>query len=144
MGLTDDTLIVLDSEYEKLHNLLIHAQNNPLLLSEIIELYYQVMNVSSLSFVLKNQSNNIGNSLSEKIQIIEKEISDMFNSKIHLQITEQLTYMIQNTMKKLSSDNSNTVSKTEIQNQSHLYDVLRQQMSTREFVEQYDRTLSNT
>ena len=144
MGLTDDTLIVLDSEYEKLHNLLIHAQNNPLLLSEIIELYYQVMNVSSLSFVLKNQSNNIGNSLSEKIQIIEKEISDMFNSKIHLQITEQLTDMIQNTMKKLSSDNSNTVSKTEIQNQSHLYDVLRQQMSTREFVEQYDRTLSNT
>ena len=143
MELADDTSIVLNSEYEKLHNLLIHAQNNPLLLSEIIELYYQVMNVSSLSFVLKNQSNSVDDILSEKLQIIENEISDTFNSKIHLQITKQLTDMVQNTMKKLSSDNSNAASKTEIQNQSHLYDVLRQQMSTREFVEQYDRTLSN-
>ena len=141
MGLADDTSIVLNSEYEKLHNLLIHAQNKPLLISEIIELYYQVMSVSSLSFVLKSQSNNVDNILSEKLQIIENEISDIFNSKIHLQITKQLTDMVQNTMKTLSSDNP-TVSKTEIQSQSHLYDILRQQMSTREFVEQYDRTLS--
>ena len=139
----DDVLSLFNNATEKLHTLLVNAHNEPLLLPEIIELYYQIMNVSSMAFMLKNK---LGDSKTEetlqKITSIESDITEKFNSSIHPQIIVQLSNTIQNTMQKLQSDSDNKTT-AEIKNESQLYEELRQQMSTKEFVEQYDKNLQH-
>ena len=140
----DDILQMFDTESQKLQNLVSAADLKiDLELSEIVETYYQVMNISSMATMLKEQAKSEPELLLNKIQIIEKFISEQFNSRIHPQIMEKLSISIQETTKKLQSGNVGKKSKEEIESETKLFEELRQKMSTREFVEQYDKGLSH-
>jgi hypothetical protein len=56
---------------------------------------------------------------------------------------EKLTKSIQDTVKILQSRDSEQKSKEDTENDAKLYEELRKKMSTKEFVEQYDKGLSH-
>ena len=145
MASIDDVSSMFDTESEKLVNLInTAATKSDLSLHEIIETYYQIMNVSSMITMLKQQINaNEHQTLLDKIIKIEQVISEKFNSIIHPQVIEQLTKSIQDTTKSLQSGTSEKKSKEDIENDAKLYEELRKKMSTKEFVEQYNKGLSN-
>jgi len=145
MDSVDDISRMFQTESEKLENLINNAiTKSELFLHEIIETYYQIINVSSMITMLKSQI-DVGKhqSFLEKIQETEKIISEKFNSTIHPQIMVQLTNSIENTTKNLQSGSNEEKSKEKIENEAKLYEDLRQKMSTKEFVEQYDKGLSH-
>jgi hypothetical protein len=142
MTSTDDISQMFDDEFLKLQNLIKIAESNyDLNIHEIVETYYQVMNVSSMSTMLKEQIESQPDSLLNKIQIIDKSISEQFNSNIHPRIMKTLSTSIKETTKKLQSGNTDKKSKEEIESEAKLFEELRQKMSTREFVEQYNKGL---
>ncbi len=145
MASIDDVSIMFDTESEKLINLInTAATKSNLSLHEIIETYYQIMNVSSMITMLKQQIDaNEHQTLLDKITGIEQVISKKFNYIIHPRVIEQLTKSIQDTTKNLQSGSSEQKSKEDIENDAKLYEELRKKMSTKEFVEQYDKGLSN-
>jgi hypothetical protein len=144
MDSIDDVFGMFQTESEKLENLINNATTkSQLSVHEIIDTYYQIMNVSSMVTMLKPQIDvDEHKSFLEKLQETEKIISEKFNSVIHLKIMGQLTNSIQNTTKNLQSGNGEK-SKEDIENESKLYEELRQKMSTKEFVEQYNKGLSH-
>ncbi len=145
MDSIDDISSMFQTESEKLENLINNATiKSELSIHEIVETYYQIMNVSSMITMLKPQI-DVGKQQSflGKIQETEKIISEKFNSIIHPQIIEQLTNSIENTTKNLQSGSNEEKSKEKIENEAKLYEDLRQKMSTKEFVEQYDKGLSH-
>ena len=143
MSSVDDISHMFETESQKLENLINAATKPELSLHEIVETYYQIMNVSSMATMLKQQLNeNEHKILLDNITTTEKLISDKFNSNIHPQIMEQLRNSIQEITKNLQT-NSGEKSKEEIEQESQSYDELRKKMSTKEFVEQYDKGLSH-
>ena len=145
MDSIDDISGMFQTESEKLENLINNATiKSELSIHEIVETYYQIMNVSSMITMLKPQIDvNKHKSFLEKIQKTEKIISEKFNSNIHPKIVEILAKSIQDTTKNLRSRDSEQKSKEETENEAKLYEELRQKMSTKEFVEQYDKGLSH-
>ena len=140
----DDTSQMFNDESQKLENLISAADSKTdLNIPTIVETYYQIMNVSSMVTMLKEQAESKPESLSNKIQVIEKLISEQFNSNVHPKIMKELSTSIQETTKKLQSGNSGEKSKEEIESEAKLFEELRQKMSTKEFVEQYDKGLSH-
>lgn len=141
----DEISSMFDAESQKLENLIENAVTKPeLSLHEIIDTYYQIMNVSSMITMLKQQLNTDEHkSLLDKIIETEKIISEKFNSNIHPQIIQKLTNSIHESTRNLQSANSKQKSKEDVENEAKLYEELRKQMSTKEFVEQYDQGLSN-
>ena len=110
---------------------------------EIVETYYQVMNVSSMTTMLKQQADSEPEELLEKITQTEKLISERFDSSIHPKIMDHLSSSIQSLTKNLQSETTGEKSKEQIENDAKLFDELRQTMSTKEFVEQYDTGLAH-
>ena len=144
MTSADEISQMFDDESLKLQNLISIANSkSDLSVHEIVETYYQVMNVSSMSTLLKEQVESQPNSLLDKIQVIDKSISEQFNSNIHPRIMKTLSTSIQETTGKLQSENSGKKLKEEIESEAKLFEELRQKMSTREFVEQYNKGLYN-
>lgn len=145
MASVDDISNMFHIESEKLENLInIATTKSELSIHEIIETYYQIINVSSISAALKQQLQADEHKiLLDKIVDIEKVISEKFNSNLHPQILEKLAKSIQDSMKNLQSRGSEQKSKEDTENEAKLYEELRQKMSTKEFVEQYDKGLSN-
>ncbi len=145
MDSVDDVTSMFDAESEKLVHLInTAATKSDLSLHEIIETYYQIMNVSSMITMLKQQIDaNEHQTLLDKIIEIEQVISKKFNLIIHPQVIEQLSKSIQDTTKNLQSGTSEQKSKKDIENDAKLYEELRKKMSTKEFVEQYGKGLSN-
>lgn len=139
MPLPDDLLGLFTSEYNKLENL-VNTLNFDIELSvnQIVEIYYQITNVSSMITVVKSQldQNNV------KILYVEKFISEKFNSIIHPKIMEHIANSISDITSTLQSINSEQKSKETIENEAKLYKKLREIMSTKEFVKQYDAGLS--
>jgi len=144
MDSIDDISNMFQTESEKLENLINNATTkSELSIHEIIETYYQIMNVSSMITMLKPQIDVDEHKLFlEKIQETEKTISEKFNSNVHPQILKKLANSIQDTTKNLQSSNREK-SKEEIEDEAKQYEELRQKMSTKEFVEQYDKGLSH-
>ena len=140
MSLPNDLLELFTSEYDKLENL-VNGLNFDIELSvnQIVEIYYQIINVSSMIMVVKPQldQNN------DKILYVEKFISEKFNSIIHPKIMEHIANSISGITSNLQSINSEQKSKETIENEAKLYEKLREIMSTREFVKQYDTGLSH-
>jgi len=140
MSLPNDLLELFTSEYDKLENL-VNAMNfnDELHVNQIVEVYYQITNVSSMITVVKPQlaQNN------EKILYAEKFISEKFNSIIHPKIMKHITNSISGITSNLQSINSEHKSKETIENEAKLYEKLREIMSTKEFVKQYDAGISN-
>ena len=144
MRSTDDMSQMFDDESLKLQNLISIADSKyDLSVHEIVETYYQVMNISSMLTMLKEQVESQPDSLLDKIQVIDKSISEQFNSNIHPRIMKILSTSIQKTTEKLQSRNTGKKSKDEIESEAKLFEELRQKMSTREFVEQYNKGLHN-
>jgi len=145
MASIDDVSSMFDAESEKLENLINNAiTKSELSIPKIIEIYYQITNVSSMITMLKQQIDvNQHQTLLDKIEEIEQVISKKFNSIIHPQVIEQLAKSIQDTIQNLQSESSEQKSKEDIENNAKLYEELRKKMSTKEFVEQYDKGLSN-
>jgi len=145
MASIDDISSMFHIESEKLENLINNATTkSELSLHEIVETYYQIMNVSSMITMLKEQLHvDEHQLLLNKIAEIDKVISGAFNSTVHPQILEQLTKSIQDTTDTLQSIGTEQKSKEDTENDAPLYEELRKKMSTKEFVEQYDKGLSN-
>ena len=103
MDSVDDVTSMFDAESEKLVRLInTAATKSDLSLHEIIETYYQIMNVSSMITMLKQQIDaNEHQTLLDKIIEIEQVISKKFNLIIHPQVIEQLSKSIQDTTKNL-------------------------------------------
>ena len=110
---------------------------------EIVEGYYQVMNVSTMISMLKQQADSEPKELVEKIANTEKLISEKFDSVIHPKILENLSFSIQELTKTLQSASSGEKSREQTENDAKLFEELRQSMSTKEFVEQYEKGLSH-
>jgi len=144
MSSFDDISSMFHTESEKLENLINNVAKSELPINEIIETYYQIMNVSSMTTMLKQQLDaNKHKTLLDKIAETERIISEKFNSNIHPQIMEKLAESIQQTTKNLQSGGSVQKSKEDTENEAKLYEELRKKMSTKEFVEQYDKGLSH-
>jgi len=144
MTFADDVFSMFISESQKLQNLTDMANNKTdMNVHEIVEIYYQVMNVSSMIVMLKQQISLEPKELMEKIQESENLISEKFNSIIHPKILQKLSTTIQELTKNLQSRNSNEKSKEQIESDAKLFEELRQNMSTKDFVEQYDYGIAN-
>ena len=144
MNSIDDVYSTFSNESEKLENLISSTLNKTEFdIPQIIELYYQIMNVNSLSTLLKQQLTTDDNKILLKLKEVEKIISDKFNDSLHPIIMKKLTDLINKTMDDLQSENSDNKSKKQVKNEANLYEKLRQMMSTKEFVEQYDKGLSD-
>ena len=145
MSSFDDISQMFHSEYDKLVNLINSASTqSDLSLHDIVETYYQIMNMSSMITMLKQQlGSNDHKSLFGKIIESEKLISEKFNQILHPQILQNLEKSIQEITKNLQSNSSEQKSKEKIESDAKLYEELRKKMSTKEFVEQYGKGLAN-
>jgi len=144
MTSAEDISQMFDSESKKLQNLIDTANSKTdINIHEIVETYYQVMNVSSMAAMLKQQADSEPSSLLSKIQETEKMISEKFDSIIHPKILVKISSSIQEMTKNLQSENSGEKSKEQIESDAKLFEELRQTMSTKEFVEQYENGLSH-
>ena len=131
-------------EFEKLENLVNQINSeNELPVNKIVEIYYQITNVSSMIEVMKQQIDKSDLSSFEKISNAENFISEKFNSTIHPKIMNNIENSISEITKDLQSLNSDQKSKETIENEAKLYEKLREIMSTKEFVKQYDAGLSD-
>jgi len=142
MSSAEDISQMFHSEYLKLQNQIDAANaETDMNVHEIIETYYQVMNVSSMATMLKQQTES--NELLDQIQETERLISKKFNSILHPKIMANLSLSIQEMTKTLQSENSTENSKEQIESTAKLFEELRQKMSTKEFIEQYDAGISH-
>ena len=111
---------------------------------EIIGNYFQIINVNSHITLLKKQLEiTPDQKLSEKIKEIEMLISEKFNKNLHPFLLSQITKSVEESMANLQSNQTVDTSKEDIENNAKLYDALREKMSTKEFVEQYDKGLAH-
>ena len=131
-------------EFEKLENLVNKLNSeNELPVNQIVEIYYQITNVSSMIEVMKQQIDKSDLSSFEKISNVENFISKKFNSTIHPKIMNNIENYISEITKNLQSLDSDQKSKEIIENEAKLYEKLREIMSTKEFVKQYAAGLSD-
>ena len=133
------------TESGKLESLVLDAlSKSDLSISEIIQTYYQTTNVNSLAQMLVTQlENNNGDSVSNlsKIKQTQKFISEKFDQNLHPFVIKYLADSIADMTKQLQSSSSSDQSKEDIENQAKNFEQLREMMSTKEFVEQYDKGL---
>jgi len=141
---SNDLIELFVVEFEKLEKLVneIHFENE-LFVNQIVEVYYQITNVTSMIQVMRQQIDKSDLNSFEKISNVENFISEKFNSIIHTKIMKNITNSVSKITKDLQSLNSNQKSKETIENEAKLYEKLRETMSTKEFVKQYDVGLSN-
>ena len=140
MSLPNDLLGLFTSESNKLENL-VNAMNfdTELPVNQIVEVYYQITNVSSMITIMKQQLDETNG----KILYAEKFISENFNSIIHPKIIQNITNSISDITNNLQSLNFEQKSTEIIENEAKLYEKLRKIMSTKEFVKQYDVGISH-
>ena len=141
---SNDLMELFDTEFTKLENLVNEINlENELPVNQIVSIYYQITNVTSMIEVMKQQIDNFDLTFHEKISNTETFISKKFNSIIHPKIMTNITNSISEITNNLQSLNSEQKSKETIENEAKLYEKLREIMSTKEFVKQYDSGLSN-
>jgi len=123
--------IMFDSESQKLVSLFDVADSKiDMNIHEIVETYYQVINLSSMATMLEQQPDS--KELIEKIMQTKKLISERFDSNIHPKIMEHLSVLIQELIKILQSETSDEKSKKQTEFDAKLFDEL-----------QYENTISN-
>ena len=139
---------LFDSESKKLQDALESIQKkSDKTIPEIIDVYYQAIKVDSLAKVLKEnfQTKPEHEAFLARIDNIQKFISEEFNASFHPKILTQLTDSIQKNTEnlKLLAKESGQKSKETIEKEASLYKELREIMSTKEFVEQYENGIKN-
>ena len=139
---------LFDSESKKLQDVLESIQKeSDKTIPEIIDVYYQAIKVDSLAKVLKEnfQTKPEHEAFLARIDRTQKYISEEFNASFHPKILTQLTDSIQKNTEnlKLLAKESGQKSKETIEKEAGLYKELREIMSTKEFVEQYENGIKN-
>ena len=137
-----NSLKLLDSEFEKFQKIIDSMpKNSEKMIPDIVSLYFQATMVETLS---KKLTQDIVESdqqtYLEKINKIQKYVDENFSKSLHPVILSQLVNSIQKSTNdlKLLGQNSEAKTKEIIENEARLYKELRELMSTKEFVEQYD------
>ena len=139
---------LFDSESKKLQDTLESIQKkSEKTIPEIIDVYYQAIKVDSLAKVLKEdfQTKSEHEAFLARIDKTQKYISEEFNASFHPKILTQLTDSIQKNTEnlKLLAKESGKKSKETIEKEASQYKELREIMSTKEFVEQYENGIKN-
>ena len=139
---------LFDSESKKLQDVLESIQKkSEKTIPEIIDVYYQAIKVDSLAKVLKEdfQTKSEHEAFLARIDKTQKYISKEFNASFHPKILTHLTDSIQKNTEnlKLLAKESGKKSKETIEKEASLYKELREIMSTKEFVEQYENGIKN-
>ncbi|MDH3278066.1 MAG: hypothetical protein OEL77_07720 [Nitrosopumilus sp.] len=149
----NETVDLFNSESKRLENTISQFVDNSeeLAIPKIIEVYYQVINIKSLIKLLRTnfeekKTTKESETILFRIQEVEKFIDEKFDRDLHLLIMSKLKKVIEKTMKRLKDTTSNhkEKSKEELEIHAKMYESLRQSMSTKEFVEQYHKELSNS
>ena len=145
-----NSLDLLNSEFEKLQNIIESiTKNSEKTIPDIISLYYQVTMVQTFSKKLSSDIESIETFEQQKfltkIDEIQKFVTKNFSKSLHPDILSQLVTSIQNSTDNLKQlgENSEQKTKETIENEALLYKKLRELMSTKEFVEQYEIGLNN-
>ena len=137
-----NSLELLDSEFEKFQKLINSIpKNSEKIIPDIVSLYFQATMVETLSKKLKEDiSGSEQQKHLEKINTIQKYVDENFSKSLHPEILSQLVNSIQQSTDNLKLLGQSTEEKTKeiIENEARLYKELRELMSTKEFVEQYD------
>ena len=137
-----NSLELLDSEFEKFQKLMDSIpKNSEKIIPDIVNLYFQATMVETLSKKLKEDiSGSEQQKHLEKINTIQKYVDENFSKSLHPEILSQLINSIQKSTHNLKLLGQSTEEKTKeiIENEARLYKELRELMSTKEFVEQYD------
>ena len=141
---------LLNIESSKLQDTIDHGLKNleKLTLAEIIEAYYQAINVTSITKMLKENSEVIkeleeSSKIRMQIKKVENDMDEKFDKNFHRLILSQLNQAIEDSKSKIKEIRTKQIEKTkeEIEKQGEIYQKLRQTMSTKEFVDQYDKEL---
>ncbi len=142
-----NSLELLDSEFEKFQNLINSIpKNSKILIPDIVSLYFQATMVETLSKKLReDMSESEQQKHLEKVNTIQKYVNENFSKALHPEILSQLENSIQKSTNDLKILGQNPEEKTKeiIENEAQLYKELRELMSTKEFVEQYDAGIKN-
>ncbi|MEC7372932.1 MAG: hypothetical protein VYC37_00720 [Thermoproteota archaeon] len=137
-----NSLELLDSEFEKFQKLINSIpKNSEKIIPDIVNLYFQATMVETLSKKLKEDiSGSEQQKHLEKINTIQKYVDENFSKSLHPEILSQLINSIQKSTDNLKLLGQSTEEKTKeiIENEARLYKELRELMSTKEFVKQYD------
>ena len=139
----NETLELFTSESEKLQKIIDSIpKTSEKKLSDIINLYYQVTMVQTLAKKIKSdlKSPAENQNLFDEINKTEEYMNEKFSKSLHPEILSELTSSIQvstDNLKRLGQ-NSEQKTKETIEKEALLYKELRELMSTKEFVEQYE------
>ena len=134
---------LFNKESDKLKITIDSSNPEDLSVYEIVPIYYQIMTVTYLAKFMKQNFQNLNDEVVlDRINSVENMIEEKFNLHIHPAILSQLQHLIDESMKSLHNlQKDTTKSKEEIEKQAKFYEELRQTMSTKEFVEQYNKGL---
>ena len=141
---------VFQLESEKLENSIqrIGAKSEKSL-SNIVDVYYQVIKVDSMAKLLKENFQAKAESkhqvLLERIDQVQNHLVEKFNTSFHPTILLYLTDLVTTKTKKLKAlaKDPDQKSKERIEDEAKFYKELREIMSTKEFVEQYENGLKD-
>ena len=142
-----NSLKILDSEFEKFQKIIDSMpKNSKKMIPDIVNLYFQATMVETLAKKLtqdiseSEQQTNL-----EKINKIQKYVDENFSKSLLPEILSQLINSIQESTDnlKLLDQNSEEKTKEIIENEAQLYKELRELMSTKQFVEQYESGIKN-
>ena len=138
MTSNEDTIRLFENETKNLDSQ-IHTLSGKDVFSipEIIQTYYLATNVTSLATLMADKFKE-NSPVQEKVQLVKELISN-FNSVTHKKILEFLSHSIGEITHDLQSTNPQKKTKEEIELDAKRFETLREMMSTKEFVEQYDR-----
>ncbi len=139
----NETLELFTSESEKLQKIIDSIpKTSEKKLSDIINLYYQVTMVQTLAKKIKSdlKSPTENQNLFDEINKTEEYMNEKFSKSLHPEILSELTNSIQVSTDNLKQLGQNSEQKTKetIEKEALLYKQLRELMSTKEFVEQYE------
>ena len=139
----NETLELFTSESEKLQKIIDSIpKTSEKKLSDIINLYYQVTMVQTLAKKIKSdlKSPTENQNLFDEINKTEEYMNKKFSKSLHPEILSELTSSIQVSTDNLKQLGQNSEQKTKetIEKEALLYKELRELMSTKEFVEQYE------
>ena len=142
-----NSLELLDSEFEKFQSIIDSiSKNSKKMIPDIVSLYFQATMVETLSKKLRQDIvESDQQTYLEKINKIQKYVDENFSKSLHPEILSQLINSIQESTDnlKLLGQNSEEKTKEIIENEAQLYKELRELMSTKQFVEQYESGIKN-
>ncbi|RMW40811.1 MAG: hypothetical protein EA442_00845 [Candidatus Nitrosopelagicus sp.] len=139
----NETLELFTSESEKLQKIIDSIpKTSEKKISDIINLYYQVTMVQTLAKKIKSELKSLteNQNLFDEINKTEEYMNEKFSKSLHPEILSELTSSIQVSTDNLKQLGQNSEQKTKetIEKEALLYKELRELMSTKEFVEQYE------